>query len=213
MDLILFGMQGSGKGTQGKILASKFGLTIFEMGGAIREMIASGSELGHKIKSTVEAGQLVSDEIIMQVVEDFLSKQPADQAILFDGIPRTMPQAVGLLDLLSQHGRQAYGIHITLTPEEAVERLTKRRICVNCKTVHPGFYEGQQCSECGGALMTRSDDTNLESIQTRLESFQKETLPVIHLFKEKGALYEVNGEQDISVVTEQMSQKVEALNH
>ena len=75
MDIILFGMQGSGKGTQGKILAERYGLKIFEMGGALRAMIASGSELGNSIKATVEAGNLVSDDIIMQVVEEFLNTE------------------------------------------------------------------------------------------------------------------------------------------
>lgn len=211
MDIILFGMQGSGKGTQGKLLANTFGFTIFEMGGALRHMIASGTELGNKVKATVESGQLVSDDIIMQVVEAFLQERPKDQSILFDGIPRTMHQATELLKLLEAHGREAYGLHITLTEKEAIDRLTKRRICVNCKTVHPGFYEGDKCSECGGELVTRSDDTNLDSIQTRLDSFQKETVPVIELFKEKNHLFEVDGQQDIEVVTEQMGKKVEEL--
>ncbi len=207
MDIILFGMQGSGKGTQGKILAEKYDLKIFEMGGALREMIASGTELGNKIKATVEAGQLVSDEIIMQVVEAFLSHQPQAQGLLFDGIPRTLVQANALLELLKTHGREAFGINIKIAEDEAVKRLTSRRVCNKCKTIHPGFYEGDKCKECGGELYTRTDDSNLESIQNRLDSFKKETMPLIESFNDRDRLIEVDGEQDIDDVTTEMHEK------
>lgn len=207
MDIILFGMQGSGKGTQGKILAEKYKLKIFEMGGALRTMIASGTELGNKIKSTVESGQLVSDEIIMQVVEAFLSEQAKDQSLLFDGIPRTMPQANALLALLKTHGREAFGVHIKLDEMEAIKRLTSRRVCGNCKTVYPGFYEGDKCKECGGELQIRSDDSNLDSIKTRIESFKKETIPVIESFSATDHLMEIEGQKDIDEVTTEVIEK------
>ena len=207
MDLILFGMQGSGKGTQGKILAARYDLHIFEMGGALREMIASGTTLGNKIKSTVEAGQLVSDEIIMEVVEAFLAKQSSDQRILFDGIPRTLAQANSLLEILNHHGREVFGMHIQLDETEAIKRLTSRRVCANCKTVYPGFYEEDKCKECGGELQIRSDDSNLDSIKTRIGSFKKETLPVIESFRTREHLIEIEGKQDIENVTAELAER------
>lgn len=211
MDIILFGMQGSGKGTQAKLLADQYDLNVFEMGGALREMIVSGTELGNRIKATVEAGELVSDEIIMQVVEAFLSSQPPEKRLLFDGIPRTLGQSEALLTLLKHHGRDATGIIIHISETEATERLTKRRVCQNCKMVHPGFYEGDRCKECGGPLMVRSDDSNTDAIKMRLESFKKETLPVVESFKQAGKLIEIDGMQEVEKVTAHVMEKASHL--
>ncbi len=207
MEIILFGRQGSGKGTQGKILAERYALKVFEMGGALRSIISSGSELGNLIKNTVDAGHLVSDEIIMKVIKNFLSSEPKDQNILFDGIPRTMHQAEKLLELLDSYGRDAFALEIKISESEAIDRLTKRRICTRCKEVYPAFYKGKTCSECGGDLISRSDDSNLDSIHQRLKSFKIETRPVIEFFYKKDRLIEVDGEQNIPDVTEEMIEK------
>ncbi len=206
MDIILFGMQGSGKGTQGKILAEQYGLTIFEMGGVLRQMIASGSELGNQIKTIVEAGDLVSDDVIMQVVEKFLAAHEGHN-VLFDGIPRTIGQSEKLQGVLSSHGRDAFALNIKITEKEAIERLTKRRICANCKEVYPAFFKGDACTKCGGELISRSDDSNLDSIKKRLHNFEKETIPVIDSFAKRDRLIEVDGEQSIPDVTEEMIEK------
>jgi len=207
MDIILFGMQGSGKGTQGKILAEKYRLQVFEMGGALRAMIASGSELGNKIKDTVETGNLVDDDIIMEVVESFVERDGKGSNILFDGIPRTMNQANKLLELLNSHSRDAFALNIKISQKEAIERLTKRRMCVDCKEIYPAFYKGDACSECGGELVSRSDDSNLDSINQRIHNFETETLPVIEDFYKRDRLIEVDGEQAIPDVTEEMIEK------
>ncbi len=207
MDIILFGMQGSGKGTQGKILAERYGLKVFDMGGALRSMIASGSELGNRIKETVESGNLVSDDIIMEVVEKFLESDAKGYNVLFDGIPRTMGQTEKLLAILESYGRDAFALDIKISEKEAIERLTKRRMCVNCKEIYPAFFKGDKCSECGGGLITRSDDSNLESINQRLHNFGLETKPVIQDFYKRDRLIEVDGEQAIPDVTEEMIDK------
>ena len=206
MDIILFGMQGSGKGTQGKILAEQYDLTVFEMGGALRSMIASGSELGNQIKTIVEAGDLVGDDVIMQVVEKFLAAHEGHD-ILFDGIPRTTVQSEKLQEVLKTHGRDAFALNIKISEKEAIERLTKRRMCANCKEVYPAFYKGDACEKCGGELVSRTDDSNLESINKRLHNFEKETMPVIRSFADRDRLIEVDGEQSIPDVTEEMIDK------
>lgn len=207
MDIVLFGRQGSGKGTQGKILAERYGLRVFDMGSALRSMIASGNELGNTIKATVESGNLVSDEIIMKVVEAFLDSEAEGNNILFDGVPRTMVQAEKLLAILNKHGRDAFALNIEISEKEAIERLTKRRICVGCKEIYPAFFKGNTCSECGGDLVTRSDDSNLDSIRQRLYNFDLETKPVINDFYKRDRLIEVDGEQAIPDVTEEMIEK------
>lgn len=211
MDIILFGMQGSGKGTQGKILAERYRLKVFDMGNVLRSMIASGGELGNKIKGIVEAGYLVSDDIVMEMVQNFLVNEAKGTPVLFDGIPRTMNQAEKLLALLGSMGRDAFALDIKITEKEAIERLTKRRMCVKCKEIYPAFYKGSTCSVCGGELITRTDDSNLDSIQQRLNNFKNETMPVIDLFYKKDRLIEVDGEQEIPDVTEEMIDKASYL--
>ncbi|MFH0820780.1 MAG: nucleoside monophosphate kinase [Candidatus Peregrinibacteria bacterium] len=212
MDIILFGMQGSGKGTQGKILAQKYGLTVFEMGAELRKHIASGSSLGQRIKTIVERGDLVDNDTVMEVVQNFVGSFSGDHHILFDGIPRTAGQSEKLLALIHQHGHDAFALHIKISYDEAMKRLTQRRVCKNCKEVYPAFYEGETCSArsgeqvCGGPLVTRHDD-NTEAIAKRLENYEKETLPVIKKFSEIDRLIEVDGEQSIPDVTEEMIEK------
>lgn len=210
MDLILFGMQGSGKGTQGKQLAEKYGLKSFEMGGELRRIIASGNELGQKIKSIVDMGNLVDDNTIMEVVESFLFSLPQDQSILFDGIPRTLIQSEKLLNLLSKNSRDAFAVLIKISRGESIKRLTQRRICENCKGVYPASYTSDVCQHCGGKLVTRHDD-NLEAIERRLDNYEKETLPVIKSFYERDHLIEVDGEQNIEKVTKEMVERVDYL--
>ncbi|MBI5411927.1 nucleoside monophosphate kinase [Candidatus Peregrinibacteria bacterium] len=210
MDILLFGIQGSGKGTQGKLLAEKYGLTVFEMGGELRKMIQSGTSLGNQIKTIVESGQLVSAEVIMEVVESFLSHHPVDRPILFDGIPRTFDQARSLETLLRRHGRSYHGILIHISQDEAIQRLTKRRICSACKAVYPADYPKDVCETCGAALVTRADD-NTASIQKRLENYNKETIPLVEHYRSQGLLTEINGAQPIPAVTQELFHKTESL--
>lgn len=210
MDILLFGMQGSGKGTQGKILAEKYALKVFDMGGALRQMIDSGSELGGRIKAIVSAGNLVDDDTIMQVVENFISKLAPHQPILFDGIPRTAKQSEKLMTLLQKTNRDAFAVLIKISEAEAIRRLTQRRICEKCKGIYPPSYPSEQCDHCGGRLVVRHDD-NLESIQRRIENYKSETLPVIESFYARDHLIEVDGEQAIEKVTQEMIEKVDYL--
>jgi len=172
MDIILFGMQGSGKGTQSKFLAERFGLKIFEMGSTLRAMVASGSELGNKIKSVMESGELVSDDTIMQVVEAFIENEAKGAPVLFDGIPRTMIQREKLMEKLSEHNRGVHGIYIHVSEDEAVKRMLGRG---------------------------RGDDTR-EVIDRRIENYKTQTEPVIDSFRDEGILIEVDGEQSIESV-------------
>ena len=210
MDIILFGMQGSGKGTQGKFLAEKYNLKTFEMGGELRRMIESGSDLGQKIKAIVEVGDLVNDDTIVEVVGDFLKNVDSGQSILFDGIPRTLHQSEKLLNLLSEYNRSAFAVLIKISEQEAINRLTQRRICEKCKGVYPPSYQSDECHHCGGKLVIRHDD-NIESIQKRLVNYQKETVPVIKMFYEQDHLIEVDGERSVEKVTSEMIEKVDYL--
>lgn len=207
MNYVLFGMQGSGKGTQSQILASTFGLAIFETGGALRALAAEGSELGNRVKAIIESGQLVPTEVVMEIIVDFVNKLPKGQAVLFDGIPRSKDQQEQFDALMEKEGLDFTGILIELSEEEALRRLTTRRICSDCKAVYPATYEGLHCEACGGELTTRKDDTP-DAIRVRLDTFREQTLPVIEDYIARGKMIVVDGEQSIDAVAQELIKKL-----
>lgn len=180
MDIILVGRQGSGKGTQGKILAEAQGYTIFETGGALRQIAKEDSPLGLKIKSIIEAGDLVSNEIIMEIVADFLEKNGEDTPIIFDGVPRFEAQRLTLEAELKKANRNFKVLEIKISTDEAMRRLLKR-------------------AEIEG----RADDTP-EVIQKRIDIYETETAPMLEVWREQGRVISVNGAQDIDQVSEDM---------
>lgn len=207
MDYVLFGIQGSGKGTHGKILAQKLNAAYFETGEELRKLAAENSPLGKKVKSIIEAGHLVPNEVVMEIVEYF-AKEHAGRAIIFDGIPRNKEQNETLEKLLQKMGREYIGIYFELSREEAENRLLKRRICTGCKAVYPASYsKSAACEMCGGKLVTRADD-NADSIRTRLDIFYKETLPVIEEWKTRGKIIEVDSSGAIEKVTQELFSKI-----
>jgi len=129
MDLILFGIQGSGKGTQGKVLKERYKMEYFETGGELRRLAKENSSLGKKVKSIIEAGHLVPNEIVMEIVQNFIEHINKNSNIIFDGIPRKMVQAKSLEKLLKKDKRDYRAIILDLSQEEAMNRLLKRRIC------------------------------------------------------------------------------------
>jgi len=175
-DILIFGMQGAGKGTQGEILAKKFNLVIFETGGALRKIREENSELGKTVKNIMDKGDLVTNEIVMNIVEDFLEKNEGKR-ILFDGIPRMMEQKITFDALLAKHKRTLQGIFLTLDEPEAISRMLERG---------------------------RKDDTE-EVIRRRLDNYNAETLPVIQKYISAGIIAEINGKGDIDVIAEKIA--------
>ena len=177
MDLLLFGIQGSGKGTQAKKLAAEFGYDIFEAGGELRKIAAGGSELGTTVKSYIEAGKLVPHEIIMQVVKEAIAARPATQKILFDGIPRDEAQKRDFDAIMAGVGRDFRGIHLLLDPEEGVQRILGR-----------AKIEG------------RADDANEQVIRRRMATFTEKTLPVIKAYQSDGKVTEIDGKGAVDAI-------------
>lgn len=198
-------MQGAGKGTLGKAVAEKFNMQIFETGGELRKLAQEDSELGKKIKSIIEAGHLVSDEVVMEIVENFMNHLEPGTFVLFDGIPRKVKQGEMLIDLLNKHNRNYKAVLIDITQEEALKRLTTRRICSKCKTVYPADYKNETCEKDGAELITRADD-NSDAIKTRLNNYQTETVPAIELFADK--LIKIDGLPPILEVREDAIRKL-----
>lgn len=201
-DLILVGKQGSGKGTQAKILAEKFGFKIFETGGALRAIAKEDSELGREVLAITTRGDLVPNEVVMKIVSDFLAKLEGDAPVIFDGIPRSDEQRVSLEELLSEKGREFRALEVRLSNEEALARLSIRAQCGDC-----GANFGSKedvCPKCGSTNVSRRADDTPEAISKRLENFEKFTAPLLSVWKECGKLISVDGEQDIHLVTIEM---------
>jgi len=208
MDFVLFGIQGSGKGTQSKFLAEKYGLKIFETGAELRALAQENSELGRKVKEITTAGNLVPTKIVMEIIENFIKRATEEDSVIFDGIPRSMEQADQFEALMKKYNRDFIGIYFNLPREEAIKRLTTRRICEKCKTVYPATYKEDVCSVCGGKLTVRADD-NLASIENRINAFYKETEPVIKKYASVGRIIEIDAAPPIEKVKEDMFAKVE----
>jgi len=210
MDLILFGIQGSGKGTQGKILKERYNMAYFETGGELRRLSKENSVLGKKIKSIIEAGRLVPNEIVMEIVENFIKKNKKGENIIFDGIPRKKIQANTLEKLLKKDEREFKAVILDLSEKEAMTRLLTRRICSNCKTAYPATFKQKKCEKCGGNLETRTDD-NPESIKTRIKAYFDETMPVIEIFKNEGKLIRIDGSKSINEVSKLLFKALDPL--
>lgn len=207
MDLIFFGMQGAGKGTLGKSVAEKYGMEIFETGAELRKLSQEDNELARKVKSIIEAGHLVPNEVVMEIVAHFMENSAGQKPILFDGIPRKIEQAESLNFLLDKYGRDYKAVLIEIKRETALQRLTTRRIDPITKKVYPADYPSD-ISEDGNKLETRKDD-NPEAIETRLKAFEEETIPAIKLYQER--LITINGEQAIEEVKKEAYQKLDPL--
>lgn len=199
MDFIFFGMQGAGKGTVGKKVAEKFNLKVFETGAELRRLAQDPSDLGKKVKEIIEAGHLVSNEVVMEIVENFMKTLAPGENVLFDGIPRKIDQANSLNEVLKKHNRVYKAVILEISEETALRRLSTRKICSKCKEVYPATYTKDTCEKCGSALTTRSDDVP-EAIKTRIEAFKKETTPAIEIYKD--VLIKINGEPTIEEVAE-----------
>lgn len=180
MDLVLFGLQGSGKGTQAKRLAAEHGYTIFETGAELRRIAASGSELGNTVASYIDHGHLAPFEIVMQVVRNAIEAK-GDEKILFDGIPRDEQQMHGFNDIMQSLGRDFSCLHLTINEEEAVSRIAQR------------------AKEQG-----RADDASEEFIRRRMSIFHEKTEPVIRAYEAQGKVTEVNGEGTMDEVYERI---------
>jgi len=200
-DLILFGVQGCGKGTQARILAEK-GYKVFETGKELRAIAASDTDLGKKVKSIIEAGNLVSDEVVIEIVENFLKNTPLEQPVIFDGLPRKMTQKDLFEEVVDRFHRRPFGVVIHISDELALQRLSSRWMSKSTGKIFPSREAAlAECAESD--VYQRADDTP-EAIRTRLETYHRETRPVIEWYKQHQRMMEVQGDQDVEKVTEEI---------
>ena len=207
IDLILFGIQGSGKGTQGKILAHNHGYKIFETGAELRNMAASGTPLGIKVKNIMNEGKLVETSIIMEIVENFLNNIDTDTSVIFDGIPRSQEQMSQFEILMKKMKRKPQALNIKLSREESLDRLLKRFVCEGVNTSKNPLITEKECIAQGGKVLRRSDD-NRNAINIRINTFMEETQPIIEKYKELQRLIEIHGNQSLDDVTKDIQKAI-----
>jgi adenylate kinase len=194
--LIFIGPPGSGKGTQAKRLASGLGVPHISTGDMLREAIADGSELGRKAAPVVASGALVSDDLMVGIIRERLSKPDALKGFILDGFPRTLVQAEKL-DALVGNGSGGLRVVQLLVPDDLiVKRIALRRSCPKCGAIYhletaPPTSENI-CDRCEAELVARPDD-NEQAVRKRLEAFHRQTLPVATFYRTKGVLREVDG--------------------
>lgn len=194
MIIVMLGAPATGKGTVASILSEKFNIPQISTGDMFREQIKAGTELGKLADSYISKGNLVPDEVTVKIVEDRLNQKDTENGAILDGFPRTIEQAKQLDRIVSQKGKKVdIVVDLVSLEEEIIERTVNRRVCSNqeCKTVyntvlHPPKQEGI-CDKCGSELVQRKDD-NLETIKSRLETYEKNTSPLVDFYKEQGIL-------------------------
>jgi adenylate kinase len=216
MHVMLMGAQGAGKGTQAARIAPRLSLVHLSTGELFREAMASGSELGQRIKETYDKGDLIPDDLTLSLVDARLNEIAAMEGVegaLFDGFPRTRAQAVGLDEMLGARGEHLRAvIEIKVPLEVLINRLTGRRICPNCgATYHVDFDPPKEqgiCDRCGSALIQRADDQP-EPIKRRLALYFDQTAPLLDYYRERGLLVEIDGNRSIDEVTVDIIDAVE----
>lgn len=209
MKLVLIGSPGAGKGTQAKVLSKYFDIAHISTGDLLRDEINLKTELGLKIIDIMNAGQLVSDEIVGQLLSNRIKKDDCKNGFILDGYPRNVTQAEGLPSIVGEIDRV---VLITVDDELIIERMVGRRGCPKCGQMYhiknnPPKQEGI-CDECGTALEQRKDD-NEETVKNRLLVYHTSTSPIIDYYKNKGLLLEINGVGNIDKISEQLIDALE----
>lgn len=204
MRLVLLGLPGAGKGTQGDYISAKYGIPHISTGSIIRESVATGTELGKKANRYISKGELIPDELALQVVYERLIQSDCNRGWILDGFPRTVIQAQKLDERLALNGldvQKAFDIRVS--QEDAIERISQRRMCRNCGAVyHLAHYRARGkgiCDACGGELYRRTDDTE-ETARRRLAVYMRQTHPVLHYYARDGKLYSIDGVRPIDAV-------------
>jgi adenylate kinase len=207
MNIILLGPPGAGKGTQARILTEGTGLVQLSTGDMLRAAVATGSEVGAKARAVMEAGQLVSDEIVIGVVSDRLDQPDTRAGVIFDGFPRTAAQAEALDRLLAGKGlRLDAVISMEVDDELLVDRVSGRFTCGVCGE---GYHDTHKmparagvCDKCGAAEFKRRADDNAETVRARLTAYHADTAPLIGYYTDTGKLKTVDGMADIGEVAQ-----------
>ena len=201
MNLVFLGAPGAGKGTQAEYICRHFGIIAVSTGNIIREALRNGTELGVKAKSYMDAGGLVPDDIVIDIIKERLAKKDCQDGFILDGFPRTVPQA----EALDKMGVTIDKVIEIYVPDENItERMSGRRVCEICGASYHTKYkpskDGVTCDQDGGRLIQRKDDAP-ETVKERLRVYHEQTEPLKGYYENQGKLYIVEGQEDIADTT------------
>ncbi len=209
LNLVILGKQGAGKGTQCKRLSEHYAIPHVSTGDILRAAVKSGSPLGLEVASVMEAGALVSDELVIRLVDERFQQSDAQRGALLDGFPRTLAQAEALEALLGEDGIKLC-INLDVATELVVERLSSRRVCQECGAIYKDTdieAISGTCSNCGGDVIQRKDDQP-EAIAKRLEIYERDTAPLLDFYASRQLLVTLNGDQSPDDVTRAIEELV-----
>lgn len=214
MNVILFGPPGSGKGTQAQFIVERYGIPQISTGDMLRAAVKAKSPLGIAAKSVMDAGGLVSDDIVLGLVEERVSQEDCVSGFILDGFPRTIPQADALISLLDGIGKKIdLVISLDVDNQELINRLSGRRTCPACGKGYHVIYDKPVregvCNSCGTHLVQRDDDSELTVIN-RLKVYEQQTSSLKSYFKDLGILYSVSGSGSISEIQTQICSIIDA---
>jgi adenylate kinase len=210
VNLILLGPPGAGKGTQARMLEERFGLVQLSTGDLLRGAVAAGTEAGLAAKAVMEAGQLVSDEIVLAVLKERLDQPDVAAGTILDGFPRTDGQAAALDTLLAERGQKIDAvISLEVDDDAMVDRVAGRYTCASCgEGYHDSFKQPKAtgvCDKCGATEFKRRADDNAETVRTRLEAYHADTAPLVTYYAERGVLTSVPAMGEIGEIAQAMN--------
>jgi adenylate kinase len=204
MKIIMLGAPGAGKGTQAKKIAEKYSIPHISTGDIFRANIKNNTELGQKAKTYMDKGELVPDELVVDLIMDRFKNADCKNGYVLDGFPRTIPQAEALDKALNAQGQKVdFAINVEVPDENIINRMSGRRACVGCGATYHVKYNPPKteniCDVCGEKLILRDDDKP-ETVKNRLSVYHQQTQPLIEYYNKQGALAEVDGTKDMEEV-------------
>ena len=198
MNIVLLGAPGAGKGTQAAKLVEEFATPHISTGDILRAAVKNQTELGKKAKGYMDAGDLVPDSLIIDLMDERLREPDCEKGFILDGFPRTTAQAVALDDMLARLERPLDGaLLVDVDPEVIIKRLTERRCCKECGYI--GTAADATCPKCDGEMYQRDDD-NEATVRNRLDVYEKSTAPLIDYYRGCDLLVSIDGDRDVDVV-------------
>lgn len=217
MIVVLLGPPGAGKGTQAQKIEKTQGLVQLSTGDMLRAAVTEGSKVGKKAKDFMEAGKLVTDEIVVKIIENRIQKVDCKNGFLLDGFPRTLTQAKALDNMLYQKSLKLNAVvEMQVDDEALVDRIIGRYTCTACNQGYHGENLKPKvdgvCDNCGSTNFKRRVDDNRETVSSRLEAYHSQTAPLLPYYKEQGVLRVVNGMVDIGDVSVQINDVLSSLN-